>query len=397
MAVAKDLIDDFARATETAGTDLRFRRWAAISLIAACLGRKVWTNTLDLEPLYPNFYILFVGEAGTGKGNAIRAVQRVLHKLHGKTVPLGPNKITAERLIQRMEKDSGSDVVDGVYTERAAVTLTLGEWGTFLKKQDTDFMAIVADLFDCHDLWEYETKNAGFNHLENVFLNILAACTPAWFSEGFPRDAFEQGLPARLILVYTDKLVELPFGEKAKAPPDELLPRLLELCKKSGPVVMSKPAMDALIRWQKEKWEPAPRDPLLASYCRRRHVHTTKLAVVIAMARHPSDMRVRLSDFLDARKMLEEAEAWMPAALAGAGGNVFQLREDKIAKVVAALYAETGKYVPEYVVRQRMGKLVSTPLLERIIDEMVNKRILETPNPKLKPNRLFKPGKESTT
>ena len=56
-----------------------FRRWTAITAIAAVLEQKVWLTTSD--KLYPNLYTILVGHPGVGKTRTIMAGRKFLVEL----------------------------------------------------------------------------------------------------------------------------------------------------------------------------------------------------------------------------------------------------------------------------------------------------------------------------
>src|SRR5580704_9488473 len=56
-----------------------FRKWIAISTIAAVLERKVWIDTGS--NLYPNLYIFIIGPSGIGKTRGIDCALDMLREL----------------------------------------------------------------------------------------------------------------------------------------------------------------------------------------------------------------------------------------------------------------------------------------------------------------------------
>src|SRR5271166_6582293 len=58
-------IESFIEQTENLEAPLIWRRWSAISMIAAALEQKVWMQTSS--PIFPNLYMMIIGHPGTGK------------------------------------------------------------------------------------------------------------------------------------------------------------------------------------------------------------------------------------------------------------------------------------------------------------------------------------------
>src|SRR5229473_1242395 len=72
-------IDAFIDYTDNLESPLIYRRWAAITAIAAVLEQKVWADTGST--LYPNLYIFLIGNAGIGKTRAISAAAKILREI----------------------------------------------------------------------------------------------------------------------------------------------------------------------------------------------------------------------------------------------------------------------------------------------------------------------------
>jgi len=74
------LISAFLEYTKAAPAPFIFKKWAAISMVASCLTRRVWAVT-EQGIIYPNSMILLVGAASVGKGPAIDPVERFLQRV----------------------------------------------------------------------------------------------------------------------------------------------------------------------------------------------------------------------------------------------------------------------------------------------------------------------------
>src|SRR6058998_1960543 len=74
-------IDEFVEYTSHIDSPEIFRRWTAITTIAAVLEQKVWGWTTDY--VYPNMYTFLVGHPGVGKTRTIKAAQKMCETLDG--------------------------------------------------------------------------------------------------------------------------------------------------------------------------------------------------------------------------------------------------------------------------------------------------------------------------
>src|SRR5437867_4059065 len=72
----KSWIEDFVKFTASIESPEIFRRWTAITTIAAVLEQKVWAWTNDV--IYPNMYTFLVGHPGVGKSRTINEARKML-------------------------------------------------------------------------------------------------------------------------------------------------------------------------------------------------------------------------------------------------------------------------------------------------------------------------------
>lgn len=316
-------------------------------------------------------------------------------------VVLSPNSITHERFIEALgERSEAVEEIDGEACRRATMALFLSEWGTFLRSPDNDDLAMLADVYDCGD-YRAETIGRGLDSADNLFVTILAGCTPAWFAEGFPPNSYEQGLPTRFCFIYSDEiptgaLPDFDFRPEAEASPKTLAEYFYEPLSRiaacRGFVSWSPEAGELLNAWKARDFTPRPTNPLLRGYCARRPLHVAKLATLVALARHPGNQTIVREDLQRAFEILFEAEPDMGKALTAAGGNVYQQRIETVANFVGSWYQAKKRAAPEWEVRQRLNQLVPPNMLRTILDEMIAQQMLRVVEGSEAPNRLIMPG-----
>ena len=395
-----DFISDFLAATDNGLSPERFRRWAGLVTVAAILDRRVWTSIRPGKVLFPNIFGLLVAPPGTGKSMALVSAREVL-----KTQPhvaLSPDSITHARFIEMLSERAGMvETVDGVPRKRATAALVLSEWGTFLRKPENDTLSMLAHIYDCED-YEAETISRGKDFAENLYVNILSGCTPAWFAEGFPPNSYEQGLPTRMVFVYSDAPLtgdtpnfafrDDPSAETAMTVEKVMWGQAEAIATARGFVAWSAEAADAMNEWKRVDFTPKPSDPMLRGYCERRPLQVAKLAVLVAMSRHPERLVVEVGDFEEAKRTLLEVEPDMPKALKAAGGNTFQLRMEAVYQFVLAEWRQTKTPVDEYRLRQRLSRMVPPHMLATIVDAMVDQKMLRADPTTRSPDRRLTPG-----
>ena len=392
-----DLIEDFVDTTRNLVSPERFRRWAGVSLISTLLGRKVTTSIRDGRLLYPNTYVVLVSPPGIGKSEPMEIVRDLLVPYY--SIKFAPDEITPQKMIM----DLGEKFAPGLYmdgTHNHVYLALISELGTFMPKPDVQFIQALARIWDCSSTYSRGTKHQGEDDLEYHYVNILAGAQPAWFAEGFPPNAYEMGLPARLFLIFSDEHVDTPYFKKIKRTSrDTVIRKLKMIARMRGFMAFTEEAQDRWNEWARtdclpDRWDPPLDDPMLKGFGVRRNMHAGKLAMIVAAARHPNKMEIGVTDVEHALELLFEAETLMPRAVSGAGGNIYRLREESIIGFIAERCQTTGKTVPEWQVRQRMSRVVPPVLINGILDGLIANRTIQAMGGKT-PNRRFRPYKES--
>lgn len=396
-----DFLEEYVTLTDNGLAPERFRRWSGLFTIAAALDRNVWTSIRENIQLWPNLFIMLVAQPGVGKGMAMWPGRELLETQDH--VALCPDSITHEAFIRALSEHAETSRItlpDGTVEGKSSMALALPEWGCFMREAKNDDMAMLANVFDCKD-HNLVTIGRGENTCPNLYVNILACVTPAWFAEGFRSNDYEQGLPSRFIFVYSE---EIPTGKRppfvfgklsdkpAASVTERLWPRLDRISRVRGEIEWSEEAGAALNQWQAADFAPAPGNPLLSGYCKRRNIHVAKIALLLAVSRRPDALTIRLTDFEDARSIMLEAEPEMSMALLAAGGNEYLHRMVTVLRFVESEYRKTKKPVDEYKVRARLNKLVPPQMVNTILREMIMARMLQVVEGEDQGKRKILPG-----
>lgn len=374
-----NLIDDFVTLTNGSAAPAIYRRWIAISTVAACLGRHVWTYlNSDDPPVRPNLYTLLVGPPASGKSIQMPTMRDILHDLDMFT---GDDDTTAASLICCMaalsEVNQGDQNNTNTmlknedkkpsYTED---TIVLNEFSTFLKANDDIMVAFLANIWDCDRQYSKSTKTQGSDLIKAPCLNLIAGVTPDTLGVLFGGSTLGQGLPSRCIMIYSNVKIRggRDYGRGINGPKHKalsLVPQLSPLLSQHGMYEWTKRAGELNDRLAEKDYEPLPKDPLLEHYIGRRELMITKLAMVSAAATHQS-MQIKESDVNRAYRWLIEAEALMPKALMNAGGN----KERAIEEAAVDFVRDKGSCA-ESVLRQWLAQHIETYRRDGIIDDLL--------------------------
>lgn len=338
----KNLFDIYFEYVKDTEPPIIYHRWALITAVGALLGRQFYFPFGDTK-LYPNMYVMLIGNPGTRKSSAIKAAARVLRSAGYET--FAAEKTTKEKFLLDLEGaedsfdprlrgsangngrsnpnrdvlatldlDDGSEEHDGIPRE---VFVTADEFNEFVGPGNLDFLSMLGALWD----WDSETttykhrfKNSKSISIYQPTISILGGNTHAGFQAAFPEAALGQGFLSRLILVYGE-----PSGRKITFPqkPDdriavELMEKLNVIREKikgeASRTQQASTALDTIYR----TWSDLE-DSRFKSYSTRRFTHLLKLCLICCAMRF--SVRIDIQDVLLANSVLHFTENAMPKAL----------------------------------------------------------------------------------
>lgn len=273
-----------------------FNFWTSISVLAGALRRQVWIDMLRFQ-WTPNFYIFFVAPPGIAtKTTTIDAGHALLQEVEG--VQFGAQSTTWQALIADMEKAKTifehPSSPSGVY-QMSALTVVVGELGTFLKPKDTDLIDNLVSMWDGRiGTHKHSTKTTGQNTVVNPWINVIGCTTPGWMRNNFPAYMIEGGLTSRTIFLHADRKRQLIAYPKRRVLPSAYLDmkqRLIEdlrmIADLKGEYELTTAAYEWGEKWYQEHWTNRPRALLsdrYQGYLARKQTHIHKLAMVLAAA-----------------------------------------------------------------------------------------------------------------
>lgn len=278
---------------------------------------------MDIFQWTPNFYIIFVAPPGVvSKSTTIDIGTDLLGEVDG--ITWGPPSCTWQALGKRLENAQEQvplNGLDGEFEAMACVTCAVSELGTFLSFQDDKLMSVLTDLWDGkRTTFEHSTATQGSIVIQNPWLNIMAATTPAWLKQNAPDAMIGGGFASRVVWVYANKkrhLVPYPGLVREKADKQEqrdmLVHDLKEMSSLLGEVRLSPEAIVLGTEWYTKHWDERPihmASDRFGGYIARKQSHIHKLSLVFALARH-DHMWIEEKDLLDSIKLVTAMEADM--------------------------------------------------------------------------------------
>ncbi len=319
-----DWLDTYMSYTSNSEPPTLFRTWVGISVIAAALQRKCRLNW-GMLTFYPNLYILLIGPSGTRKGTAMYPGQDLLRSID---IPMAADATTLQALIRRLKENNSStfDPETGITELHSSMTIFSKEFTVFLGYKNDELIAALCDFYDCDNKWKYDTKGAGTDEINGLWVNLLGATTPDLVASSMPTDAIGGGLTSRIIFVVEEKkakTVAMPvLSEKQEQEKVDLLVDLENIAMLMGSFKYSKEIESFWTTWYEktDSMPPAIPDPKFSGYVQRRPNHVIKLAMILCVSRS-NDMILQVQDFHRAIKLLEQTELKMPGVFSKMTGQ----------------------------------------------------------------------------
>ena len=373
-------IDHFVQATAPIEGPELFKKWTAITTIAAILEQKVWVQTTS--PVYPNLYTFLVAPPGVGKSRIIDVARDLVEFLPDPFI--APTSVNAASIIDSIAEckrslsittpsPSGPVTISHEYNSMA---ILVGEFGTFMSKYDDDLMAILTDFYNVRPYGQRRRRNAQAGHLKLTIprpqLNILIGSTPSNLMKFMPENAWGQGFASRILFIFADqKEIVDDFASRPDITTTDLVHDLGLINNIVGEFVVTREYRDAINAWREvdENNPPKPTHPRLQHYNSRRKEHLYRLSMVSALDRSDA-LILDHADFIRAMGWLIEAEQWMPRIFEGSGSA-----DSAVMDEVWHLVAKTGE-MNEGKIISYIRQRVPANAVSKILEVMIQSQLL---------------------
>lgn len=377
---AGNWIDSFMEYSEGFNSPRIFRKWTAISILAAAMERKVWVVTGGRQ-LFANQYVLLVGPPGVGKSEAIRCTRDFASEVddfHMASLDVSSASIydtmaSAERKIMRPMDIPPMVTFNSTY-------VSAGEFGIFLKQYDNAFMSKLNSMFDGEKIDETKRHLKSRLVVERPLLSILAGTTPGWLGGNLPATAWQEGFTSRLIIIYSGQRLKISlFGERASHVVlfEKMVQDLRMIHDLYGQMVWMEEVQEALMAWYNQDMPPIPDHPKLEHYLARRPVHFIKLMMACSVARS-NELIVRMDDYQMAQGILLEAEETMPdvfKSMAMSADSTFL--EEAYAFVFNTYHRESQKAVKKHRIINFIRERAPVHMIMKVFETMEHSRMIK--------------------
>ena len=307
----KSWIDAFTEYTENLESAPIFRRWSAITMIAATLEQKVWVSLPT--PLYPNLYTFLIGQPGIGKSRAIMAASGIAREALPEMF-FGSTSMTRASLSDHMNEAKRFIAnIPFAPIEYHSLVIVADEFSVLMDQYDTALTAAFVEFYDCNPYSEGRRVANIRIKVQRPQLTMLCGSTPSNLLQTLKEYVWDQGLMSRVILVYSEDhpLIDI-FENPPKGKPEALLHDLKLINLVMGEFSHTDAFKDTITKWRTLGQVPVPEHPKLRHYCTRRFAHMLKLCMVSCVDRD-GKMVLDVVDFNRAMNWLVEAELAMPS------------------------------------------------------------------------------------
>lgn len=289
-----NLLDLYLYICGTSEVPKRLHVWACLSLIAACVGDRVWLEKLKDSRLTPHLYVGLVGPPACGKGVAIERVYKMkVAACGGKIEDTWFGKTTAAHLIDVLGKE-GYDDEGNFYVPHPKMWVVMDELADDVGRggkggQADDFIKLMTKLYTSVDLpVQTGTRSHGKIVIDGPCINWLFGTTKKWMREALSSDLIDSGFTSRVLYIFVPGKAGryyrpiYPVEVEREEVRRYLLWRLYALHFLQGRFVMTPEAMAVERTWYMNRKEP--KEELFMPSWGREQDHVLKLAMLFALA-----------------------------------------------------------------------------------------------------------------
>ena len=341
-----------------------------ISIVGALLGKSVAVGTDEDDLIYPNLYILLVGDSGTCKDRAARRARTVLRKVDTDVLVVS-HVSSIETLIDEMNDAKRNLEGRQDFTPVRAV-LSLSELRDLIEKSKQkgagNIVSRLCQAYDCPPELSARTRGQPTSIVKEPVVSVLAATNPDWMKDLDSKD-LKGGLGSRVCFLPGDPK---PPHRRSQRPDQTSLEVIKERLVKLSAVYprnatkifpITPVAEERLDKWYLKHKTLLSDDELIRFLAVRDIVHVYKLMLIHAALTFGSQIEldhveaaITFVDFLrDARPIVFEGHGFSPTQTAQAAVERIVRDRDQIS------YADALRL---------FGRYGDSMLFKRIVDSL---------------------------
>lgn len=345
-----NFIEDYLIYTSGNEVPKIYHEWSAISLLASIVGRHVWIDQ-GIFTLYPNLYIIFVGDPANGKSTAMNIAKKLAREFK---IPIAPSSITKERLTQFMGENESECKRDfkfeGKVVPYTHMNIYANELLTLLGTVPLEMVKLLTDIYDEPDEFKVDTKNKGVDIIKGPFVNMLGCMTPEITSSLIKQSIINGGFNRRCIFLFRnrlDKPVAIPVITPAQwTSRERCILRGCEIQQLKGPFEWNPDAKKYFVDWYENTHFPFLQSQVESAtrgYYRSKDAMLLKIATLIHLS-HNNDLQLTTLAIKKSMQLLADMEKTLHRVFEGAGRNI---QSGMAAQVITMLEQSPGQTMEE--------------------------------------------------
>ena len=363
-----DLYLDYTKDTEATST---FHRWSAIVGLGAYLERNIWIQH-GASHIYPNHYVMLLGESGSRKSAAIKGFVRILKQAGYKTLAAektSKEKFSADLAATHHKESVDDELLWGEADDSATTPILIAndEANDFFGINNIEFLSLLGSWWDYNGVYDVKYKTSKSDSIPNPTPSILVGNTATNFSLAFPPTIIGQGFFSRLLLVHGERTRgKITWPTPPQADHTALVVQALQEIKmKSLGQIDPTPGARILADHIYKQRDHIP-DERFASFFNRRFTHLLKLSLVVAAAK--LEKEITEDTLIQANTYLTYIQNLMPKALGEYGRS---LDSATVQKLMTYIQRSTEPVTMKDLAKQAASDVQNMSALRQIIEKLI--------------------------
>jgi hypothetical protein len=309
-----------------------YHLWCAIHAVSALLGRKCWIPQGHFT-VYPNLYIVLVGDPGLRKSTAADVAANVVRSVD--TVPMSADSVTKQALIDTLQESEMKATVMGkeiTYHQVSAFIDELREFigASYVNKENVQFLTTIWSRPE----YQERTRRGGKINIPCPYFTMLACTTPSYINDSVQQNIISDGLARRIIFVFADELnKEVPWPELTDQQAvawEQIMLEAVRINNLAGQFNFTEEALKVYKDWYiQNKKEIKDKSDKTKNYYGSKHVLILKVCMCLS-AMYRDDLVVDLNVLQTTFDLFQETEKDLDTVLAGVGKNPLKPAMQKV-------------------------------------------------------------------
>ena len=278
-----DLIEEILSITSEAESPRSWILWAAISSISASIGRNVFLNMGGVYTIFPNLYIMLVGDSGLRKSFPVSIVKTLVESTKNTRILGGRNTIQA--MITTLSK--AYTTPEGSIIKEGKACIVSEEFGLVLV-DDPHAQIILTDWYDTgREWWTNETKISGSERIYRPYITLFGASNQTHLRIAIQKSSITGGLVGRTLFIEETKRHRHNPLTKPADPIDysRAINALLDITQVKGQMMFAPSAESLFIEFYEDLGKKMEEGSDTTGTANRLHVQVLKVSMILSLSK----------------------------------------------------------------------------------------------------------------